>query len=390
MSGLLRYGWLLGALGLACTERVVVDVEGAGAVAGVEEGNAGAVAAAGAAGAAATYPGFACSPDEFRCEGECVPLGHYTVCEDECVPLGYDTVCEDECVNLMSDGNNCGACGVRCTSASDVGCIGGLCKCLDDNRVYCDGFCVYLSGNAANCGACGHACSLSASCADGACQCPSGVTHECSGECVTLESDAKNCGACSNECSSARRESCVNGVCQCGGWKPADCGGLCVDTAVDPQHCGACGAVCPLDQPYCDDGVCSEIGRFDALADFRDATNPNGVWSYGWAPTPTGPFELYQVLLPPSETAFMPDLYTGTGIWRNTSSTEDLYGVPPLSLAMNPGVIRPALVSVVRWTAPRAATCDVDGRFLDVVGMSAGMPGLVVVDGAIVFTACIT
>jgi len=417
MSRVLRHGWLLGALGLACTERVIVDVEGAGAVAGVEEGNAGEAAVVDAAGAEASDPDFECGPLEARCEGECVYVRNNP---DNCGACGvvcdaasgavchsstcycsfdgdhyYELACDGVCPLFGSDNNNCGACGVVCDAANGMHCYDGHCGCgpvSPSPMCYGD---ISLPSAAVDCGDRGHECPLLASCVDGACTCPYGLTHECGGECVVLESDAKNCGACSNECDSARRESCVDGACQCGGRAPAECGGLCVDTAVDPQHCGGCGAACPLARPYCIDGVCSEDGPFsasgpDAMEDYLATALPSGAWSWGWAPSPAGPFAPSQVLQPTSNTEIYLNYAVGTGIWRNTSSTEYFGGIQPLDLVMNPGCVHPGLVSVVRWTAPRAATCDVDGHFLELgAPMAAGMIGFVVVNGDIVFTAAI-
>ncbi len=153
------------------------------------------------------------------------------------------------CVDTDTAPTDCGMCGRVCPD----GCVGGSCTC-PGSQTYCGSACVDTSTNPFNCGMCGRACPIGQTCSGGTCGCPAGQTA-CGTSCVMTGTDANNCGRCGRRCGSTG--TCSAGVCT---WFPGrcvdgfmTCGGENVCVRSDPLNCGTCGTVCPGD---CDGGSC--------------------------------------------------------------------------------------------------------------------------------------
>jgi hypothetical protein len=138
---------------------------------------------------------------------------------------------------VMTDPDNCGSCGVKCSSGP---CYGG--KCTDNTRratacgpgaVQCNGTCTYTRSDENNCGSCGHQCATGEYC--------------CSGSCTNILT-TQNCGTCGNTCGSGQ----------------ACCGRKCIDTSSDRLNCGGCGYPCP-GSSVCENGVCIDKTCEEAL-----------------------------------------------------------------------------------------------------------------------------
>lgn len=89
------------------------------------------------------------------------------VCDIGC-PRGF-VLCKEQCINLRAYHlKNCSACGesmTNCTSFSAY-CNAGTCKCVADTHSICSNKCVNLN----NCGKCGVKCTSAQTCTNGACK----------------------------------------------------------------------------------------------------------------------------------------------------------------------------------------------------------------------------
>jgi hypothetical protein len=184
-------------------------------------------------------------------------------------------------VYVLGDANNCGACGNVCTFPNATGtCSSGTCQLnacnagyADCNNNPADGCEVNASNNANNCGGCGVVCSsnnITPSCGGGLCNgsCNTGFL-DCNGNkqtdgCeVNVSNNVNNCGGCGIVCSSNNiTPSCGGGVCNgtcstgfldCNGNKQTD--GCEVNSNTNNNNCGTCGHVCPQ-YTYCSGGGC--------------------------------------------------------------------------------------------------------------------------------------
>jgi len=141
--------------------------------------------------------------------------------------------CED---NVLTDVNNCGSCGTKCTVANGTAsCVNGTCTVAACNVGFanCDGLesngCeVNTNTNVNDCGACGHVCALAnatPNCAAGACgiatcnagfgNCNGVVTDGCE---TNLTNTDLDCGACGNSCvadcvANVTGTACVSSIC---------------------------------------------------------------------------------------------------------------------------------------------------------------------------------
>jgi len=215
---------------------------------------------------------------------------------------GVDNNCNsliDEGIDLSSDPNNCGGCGLVCsTPNANAVCVGGSCEVgtCDPGFVDCDlnaanGCETNVDNDPVNCGTCGQVCSAGSSCASGSCEvisCPPG-TADCPGDvpgaCQTPLGTLTDCGACGDSCNPVHVSvpACVNGSCEvlaCDvGYADCDSSALngC-ETSVsnDTNNCGSCGRVCSGANGFavCNGGACGAI-CFNGFADCNDEANAN-------------------------------------------------------------------------------------------------------------------
>jgi len=137
------------------------------------------------------------------------------------------------CSNLSTDTHNCGACGTVCNTANAVSsCTAGTCTISTCNAGFanCDGSpangCeTNTQSNTNNCGACGVVCSSAnavSSCTAGACNistcntgfanCDQNAANGCE---INTNTDTHNCGACGTVCpgTSNGTPACLAGTC---------------------------------------------------------------------------------------------------------------------------------------------------------------------------------
>jgi hypothetical protein len=132
---------------------------------------------------------------------------------------------------------------------------------------------------------------------------------------------------------------------------------------------------------------------YDAAADFSFAANPNGVWSYGWSTTLSGPFTLdvdqratfdggLQQWMG-SSNGNAPD-FGHASVFYNPSAVPlgNGYAVAPGDLAFHPGPT--GTYAIVRWVAPDATDITLDAAFTRL--HSGGTDVHVFVDGVEVFS----
>jgi hypothetical protein len=123
------------------------------------------------------------------------------ICDCECI-----NYCGTTCTNLAGDTQNCGGCGVVCSSnhvtplcsngVCSGACATGYADCNHNKQT--DGCEVATTTDVNNCGACGVVCGAGQYCSSGNC-CNSGQTW-CGSACVNELTDSANCGACGVTC----------------------------------------------------------------------------------------------------------------------------------------------------------------------------------------------
>lgn len=209
--------------------------------------------------------------------------------------------------NVYSDPDNCGTCGVvcssnhvatrRCGGQCDGECSPGYADCNGDKLK--DGCEAAIGTDARNCGGCGVSCSnnhVRPSCSSGVCSgaCETGFA-DCNGDkqgdgCeIDTRSDVANCGGCGLSCSNEHvKAQCTRGVCSgacaagyadCNGDKQSD--GCEIDIQTDPQNCGGCGLSCAAGES-CSAGKCSSRLTFAGIAQNLPVASLSG-WSLCYA-----------------------------------------------------------------------------------------------------------
>jgi hypothetical protein len=181
----------------------------------------------------------------------------------ECTPT--ETVCDGACTALSKDPENCGACGVACSSGTV--CYAGACTTsCGGGTIACGQSCVDVEQDHDNCGACDQPCPKGLVCNAGACSSTcadeqvvcvaSGVAF-----CVNTMSDNANCGGCGVACASGKI--CSEGQCAstCADDQTlceSDAGAFCATTSSDNANCGGCGEACEL-PAICTGGKCTSL-----------------------------------------------------------------------------------------------------------------------------------
>jgi hypothetical protein len=103
------------------------------------------------------------------CTNADCPVGQACV-NGRCTCPPYTTLCNGACIPTVSDPNNCGGCGVKCTGT--LACAAGKCaeNCLP-GQTKCGNTCTDTKTDNNNCGGCGRpACGQGTGCVDGVCR----------------------------------------------------------------------------------------------------------------------------------------------------------------------------------------------------------------------------
>lgn len=103
---------------------------------------------------------------------------------------------------------------------------------------------------------------------------------------------------------------------------------------------------------------------YDAAVDFSIASNPNGVWTYGFSTTLGGALTLFDQTAGGATPVWRHSVVQNLGtpaIYRNDTGGV-INGLPVGGLALHPGA---AELAVLRFTAPSAASYSINTQFLD-------------------------
>jgi hypothetical protein len=124
---------------------------------------------------------------------------------------------------------------------------------------------------------------------------------------------------------------------------------------------------------------------WDATAEFSNARNPNGVWSYGWMPVNGTTFTVYPQLSGGTAPAWFDPAIAVLGApatWKNMTNAPQ-YRITAGQMAVHPG--NNGERSLVRFTAPATAVCEAVAEFL--AGDTGDTSAIVMRNGSTLFTA---
>jgi hypothetical protein len=156
-------------------------------------------------------------------------------------------ICGGKCTNINTDSNNCGACGVACSTGQQ--CTAGACVVDKCQGVVCHasdqchvGVCDPTTG----------ACSIT----------PVADGTACDDNNACTQTDTCHAGICTGSNPVADGTACSGGTCNAGVCTPPTCGtgmtacsGVCVDLTSNSKNCGSCGNACPVGDT-CNSGTC--------------------------------------------------------------------------------------------------------------------------------------
>jgi hypothetical protein len=201
----------------------------------------------------------------FQCDGSGVCQQSTTSCAG-----GGLEVCGTACVDTSKDVNNCGACGTVCSSNHDTpSCVSGACSVASCAAGYAncngsaaDGCEVNTQSDANNCGGCGIACTTGQTCNSGACvstQLPAGSACTANTQCLSDVCGVAGTGTC---CTTACATGSVCGANACSAtgacvYAPSgttcDLGGTCNGAGT----CQACTSGCGIGVACTSDTNCA-------------------------------------------------------------------------------------------------------------------------------------
>jgi hypothetical protein len=181
-------------------------------------------------------------------------------------PNGPHDGCE---TSVLADPKNCGACGTLCgpVAHGKNGCDNGACRVssCDAGFADCDGVTnngceTNVNIDAKNCGKCGNACGQNLICNNGGCTCQNCFLANAKSACVNLQCIIN---------------SCLPGFADCDGIAKNGCESA---TDSDANNCGGCFIACGGKTPFCQGGVCSQVGVSCAAILKSNPKSPDGVY----------------------------------------------------------------------------------------------------------------
>jgi hypothetical protein len=221
--------------------------------------------------------------DAANCTGcgmACALPNAIPACSDGCYisacNFGYDDCNQDPSdgceTSTLSDIANCGGCGVPCNGLPNAkatctagNCVLGVCNVgfFDCNNNPQDGCEVAVGTDVNNCGTCGNKCGNGLVCINGGCTCAKCNFPNAASSCVN------------NVCVMG---ACVQGFGDCNK-NPND--GCEVNFNTDANNCTGCGIVCPMNAPFCSNGVCGQGADYGPMHTFVNLTTDHYITQGG-------------------------------------------------------------------------------------------------------------